>query len=76
MSKTVYNDEKNPEKGFRQGVEKMERKRQSVSKREGTVIERTAGALTRRVAKIKTIGVEMVITFLLAQEWKTMERDR
>jgi len=76
LSKTVYNDEKNPEKGFRQGVEKMERKRQSVDKRVGTVIERTTGALTRRVAKMKTIGVGMVITLLLAQERKTMERDR
>jgi len=54
----------------------MERKRQSVDKRVGTVIERTTGALTRRVAKMKTIGVEMVITLLLAQERKTMERDR
>ena len=67
------NDEKNPEKAFRQGVEKMERKRQRVHKREGAMIERTTGALTRRMAKMKIIGVEMAITLSLAQEWKTME---
>jgi len=45
-------------------------------KREGMSRERTTGALTRRVAKIKIIGAGMAITLLLAQEWKTMERDR
>jgi len=47
-----------------------------VDKREGTSSERTTGALTRRVAKMKIIGAGMAITLLLAQEWKTMERDR
>jgi len=73
---TVDNDEKSPEKAFRQGVEKMERKRQRVYKRGGAMIERITGALTRRMAKMKIRGVEMVITLLLVQEWKTMERDR
>ena len=53
LSKTKDNDEKNPEKGFRQGVETMEWKIQCMEERGGRMIERANGAVTRRAPKMK-----------------------